>query len=339
MFSGGIINSNSGGKEKSLVVGFWKRALADALDTWILGIFGFAVTVPFRNFFYKFGEDGIWIGLVITFLYTGILQSSIGKGQSLAKKLLKIEVTGLDGNYMGLFRSFLRCSVLVLLFYNSSIYAGLKSLFPFFAQPLPVFIFSSLAITVFTGCAVLLPLHPLKRGIQDLIAGSVVVRAGQFDAEKIAELNDSGKTKRAFIIWIVITVLICGADGYLLSRKNTWTELISLTDLVIQRTELRNPGIGMNIQFATKDHPKQKTLTINGFLPKERYDQDSVRELIFTKTAKLAAENNTEKDLDYIVIQIRSGYNIGIANLSFYQGKVFTAKGDPVIFPEEEPAK
>jgi len=79
-------------KSPKMVAGFWIRAVSDGLDAIILGIFGLCLSLPFKSFFYKMGENGVWIGLIVTFFYAGILQSAIGEGQSLAKRMLKIQV-------------------------------------------------------------------------------------------------------------------------------------------------------------------------------------------------------------------------------------------------------
>ena len=78
--------------DKPVVVGFWFRLLADSLDVGLLGIVGFAAALVLKDVFYELGEHGWWIGLCITFVYTGVLQSMIGNGQTLAKKFLNIHL-------------------------------------------------------------------------------------------------------------------------------------------------------------------------------------------------------------------------------------------------------
>ena len=104
--------------QSRMVVGFWKRLLSDFLDAIVLGIFGLVLALPLKNLFYRLGEGGVWIGFCVTFLYTGILQSSIGDGQSIAKRILKIQVLKMDGGYLSLPMSFLRYSVIALIFYK-----------------------------------------------------------------------------------------------------------------------------------------------------------------------------------------------------------------------------
>src|SRR5262245_57050849 len=88
--------------DKPVVVGFWFRLLADSLDVLLLGIIGFVAVFLLQDLLYEIGEQGWWIGLCITFIYTGVLQSAIGNGQTLAKRFLNIQVLKRDGSFMSL---------------------------------------------------------------------------------------------------------------------------------------------------------------------------------------------------------------------------------------------
>ena len=182
-------------KEKKVVVGFWLRLVSDTIDTIILGLFGLALALPLMDVFNKIGENGLWIGLVITFLYTGILQSSFGKGQSLAKKILKIQVLRRDGSYLSLTRSFLRYLIIALIFYNGWIAMGLFNIFPSLNNYIFPQIYSYVIFTLMIGCAVMVSFHPLKRGLHDLIADSIVVRKRVYTPEKVDQLENPKKQR------------------------------------------------------------------------------------------------------------------------------------------------
>ena len=147
-----------------MIIGFWFCLFSDLLDTLLLGLLGFALIWIFQIFDTGPGENSAWIGLILSFLYGGILQSSLFKGQSVAKNLLNIEVVRLDCGYLSLPLSFLRYSVIELIAYNGvwgSILAG------FFPN-------SAWIGILFLGCVLMVPIHPQKGGIHDLIAGLLV---------------------------------------------------------------------------------------------------------------------------------------------------------------------
>ena len=64
------------------------------------------------------------VGLVISLTYYGLLQSALGRGQTLGKRLLRIEVIGVDGAHLSIGRAVLRSLFLALIVYPG-LYASL----------------------------------------------------------------------------------------------------------------------------------------------------------------------------------------------------------------------
>src|ERR671923_3070682 len=74
------------------IAGFWRRFLAWFIDSLLLGIIGQAIAVLFSSFFFSIGPYGRPIGLLFIIPYFGILNSKIGGGQTIGKRLMKIAV-------------------------------------------------------------------------------------------------------------------------------------------------------------------------------------------------------------------------------------------------------
>ena len=70
------------------ISGFWRRLLAIVLDGLILGIVGFVSGLFFFNFYAQLGGWGRLIGLGVDSIYFGILNSAIGKGQTIGKRMI-----------------------------------------------------------------------------------------------------------------------------------------------------------------------------------------------------------------------------------------------------------
>ena len=146
---------------KKLVIGFWIRLLSDVLDCLILGGFGYLLSIPLKEMFYLIGESAFLIGVIISFLYYGILQSSTGGGQTLANMLLRVQVLRLDGAYLSKSRSFLRFAIPAFLLFNQSIYIEIISIFPDLdTVPFQSF-YSLIVIVLCVGVSLLVALHPL----------------------------------------------------------------------------------------------------------------------------------------------------------------------------------
>ena len=59
---------------------------ADSLDAGFLWIVGLLLSLPLRSVFLRLGERGVFVGLAISLLYTGVLQSRLGGGRTLGKR-------------------------------------------------------------------------------------------------------------------------------------------------------------------------------------------------------------------------------------------------------------
>ena len=323
-------------KEKKIVVGFWLRFVSDIIDAVILGVFGFILAVPFKGVFYSLGENGLFIGLVITFLYTGILQSHIGKGQSIAKKILRIQVLKVDGSYLSLGRSFFRYTVIALIFYNTWIWIALTSLLPFLNNFFLQSIYTYFIIFLFFGVIVLIAFHPLKRGIHDLLANSIVVRKETFEEEKVEFLNNRSKVNRAFVIWGACCAILVGFSIYMMGQQkdsmSLISELVEIQQKIDETTEFKNISIKHTWHtFKSADGVETKTTSINifPFLDMKRFENADLKQEEAKKSVEVVVKNYSRlPECDYINVQVRSGFNIGIASFYTRENMKFDTRGN-----------
>jgi hypothetical protein len=88
--------------DKELRPSVFKRLLALIVDFIILGIIGYVSGLFLEDFYVSLGKYGTLIGRTITIIYFSILQSSIGKGQTVGNKAIGAKVTNLQGEYLSL---------------------------------------------------------------------------------------------------------------------------------------------------------------------------------------------------------------------------------------------
>ena len=100
------------------ICGFWARVLALVVDGIVMGIAGIILGLFFGDQFVQMGRWGRLVGFGITLLYFGILNSHIGKGKTLGKRLMQIRVTGVDGRHITLARSLARIAILASFFFK-----------------------------------------------------------------------------------------------------------------------------------------------------------------------------------------------------------------------------
>jgi hypothetical protein len=164
------------------------------------------------------------------------------------------------------------------------------------------------------GCYVLLPFHPLKRGLHDLIAGSVVVYRDRFDASALAILNDSAKARRAIAIVSCVSAIVIagGIWGFVSISKN-----LPMASLLRIQSKLESSGVfhGTSVMENTVSFGSGTTRSIfvqasvAGPLGREREDLRPEYDLAFQ------AIRDEIKDLskyNFLRVGLRMGYNLGI---------------------------
>jgi uncharacterized RDD family membrane protein YckC len=100
--------------ETPCVSGLWRRIGAALVDGLILGTVGMILGVAFFSQLVELGEWGRIIGLAIAVPYFALLNSRIGKGQTIGKKLLGIRVVNAHAGNIGLGGATLRAVILLL---------------------------------------------------------------------------------------------------------------------------------------------------------------------------------------------------------------------------------
>ncbi len=297
-----------------IVVGFWRRFFADFLDAIFLGIPGFGIGYLFRYTFSSMGLHAIWFGLVCGFLYYGLQHTRLAGGQTLGKRLLGIQVLRRNGEYLDFGKSFLRYLVVSFVFYNG-IYGSLLNHLPPTAMLAVGSVYFLLIIWAFFACFLMIPLHPLKRGLHDIAAGSVVVYKGKFDHEALDHIEDSAKTKRAVIILTIVSVLLAGGCimGVLKLTSGRSDDMAKITAIKrFLETDYDVTRVSIN-----SFNEKAQSLAVVIYVPlatfENKTEKEHIREQVFNKV------NQSFNDLDRfgeLKVVIASGYNIGIANFN-----------------------
>lgn len=153
--------------------GILRRPLAMLIDALILGCGGLILGIALFDTLAHMGAWGRLIGFLIALVYFGVLNSHLGHGQTLGKRILRIEVVQLTGLPLSVSSSFLRSAILSL---------------PYFANGLPLplsrtpkAVFTLLSVVVFGIGGAILYLYLFnrasRRSLHDLLARSVVVRS------------------------------------------------------------------------------------------------------------------------------------------------------------------
>lgn len=184
-------------KNKRWIASFWRRIAAFLVDITILGTSGFCLGFMFQDFFVQIGNWGNLIGFSIALLYYSILNSSLGHGQTLGKKLFKIKVVDSNNNTITVIRSCSRYLVLYIPVYLNGVQPS-GNITPMLLEYLyPLIIFGGLFSTYY----LYLFNRTTRQSLHDLAVGTYVVNINN-------EQQDVGKVWRPHL---AVISLFCAA--------------------------------------------------------------------------------------------------------------------------------
>jgi uncharacterized RDD family membrane protein YckC len=284
----------------------WRRIGAACIDSVVLGVAGMIIGVANYSGFAAMGDRGRFVGWVISILYFGVLNSSIGRGQTLGKRALGIVVVDGNGHRVGIGRSLLRAVVLTT---------------PFFVNGISV---ASPALMVFAGFLIwglgfgviylLLCNRRTRQGLHDFAAATYVLRVGR-EAEAPRSAIWRGH-------WLIIATaslvlfVVCGVTAAHFLQQRTFADLLKLQQRLQQRPEVRAAGVFVSVG-TTWLNGVQSTLhyvTLNAAL--RHRPADPKAEAIEIANEALRAFPEAEHE-DLIVVDLNYGFDIGIAKSSF----------------------
>lgn len=151
--------------------GFWRRAGAFLLDNLLLAGFGLLLGLLLHGALVRLDPWGTLVGFAIAWVYFGVLNSRLGGGQTMGKRLLKIRVVSAEGKALPLPRALLRFLPLGLG------YLALDVLLPatVYHSPWGTVLTSLLTGLVLSSAYLLVFNRPSRRTLHDWCVGSQVV--------------------------------------------------------------------------------------------------------------------------------------------------------------------
>lgn len=213
-----------------LVAGFWRRVAAFLIDGVILIvptlIFGLAVF----EWAVSLGQSGRLIGFVVALLYFGLLNSRLGSGQTIGKRLLGIRVADRNGQLLSPARSILRFLVFAIPYFLNDLWFDVDAAS---LGLMGYLITTILAFVVFGGIGAITYLiifnRRTRQSLHDLVVGSFVVRGAP------AVLPIDLTTPRLHLIvvgcWLTLTLVGPGVGIWLMRDAEQAASLNSLVDL------------------------------------------------------------------------------------------------------------
>lgn len=281
--------------------GIWRRLGAFVVDGVLLGVVGVLAGVVFYEDFVSLGGWGRLIGFAVALAYLGVMNSRLGAGQTLGKRLFKLRVVGADGAPLPLRKALLRSLVLAVPWFLNGA--------PFPADLLASPLLYVLSLAIFGLGGAILYLLFFNRGtrqsLHDLLAGSYVVNA---DATAPIAKTPLWRT-HAMVVGVILAAATLAP--FITSRLATQEPFVAL--MKVFNALNAEPGIvrATVSEGWTSGGGEQTTyLLINAFL--DTPDIQDAR--LAQRLARVAIANDTTVlDLQIVQVVLIYGYDIGIA--------------------------
>jgi uncharacterized RDD family membrane protein YckC len=293
-----------------VIAGFWTRILALFVDGLILGAFGLLLGFFFSDTLMRMAGLGRFIGLLTAVLYFGLLNSSIGNGQTLGKRACKIRVVNRDNEWIPLDLSFARAFVLWLPFTLNGM------MLPQGVVGVP-FLSVLLGILVFGGMGAIVYLYVFNRktrqSLHDLAVGTYVVRAsttGRLEIPRIWKGHLVITGAYCALVIIVITVLVP-----IISKNSVFSQFVSLQNSITSSGKAYSVSVMENnfTSIVGGNKRAENHLVVTAFTKGKPVSPQNLASEIAAIVLKDCPEVFSK---DRLIIRITYGYDIGIASFS-----------------------
>jgi uncharacterized RDD family membrane protein YckC len=163
--------------ETAQISGFWRRVAAFMIDLMILGLPLLLLGLLMFRWLAGLGQTGRSIGFVVALLYFGLLNSSLGGGQTIGKRLQGIRVVDRSGATLSPVRSIVRFLVIGIPYFLNGLWFDTDA---FSVEPPAYLLGVLLDFVVLGGLGATAYLYVFNRrtrqSLHDLAVGSFVVR-------------------------------------------------------------------------------------------------------------------------------------------------------------------
>ena len=289
-----------------VIAGFWRRVAAFLIDVLFIGLIGFGSGYFLFNFYMSLGLGGILIGLVVATLYFGLLNSSLGGGQTFGKRVLGTRVEDAVGNFISPGRSILRYLVLAFPFFlNKAVSDGL------FAN---IWIAAVFTIPVFAGFAAFAYLLVFNRRtrqlVHDLWLGTYVIRA---TSPRPAIAPAMWRGHLVVVAALCLVALALAAAAPIVARMPFFQGILAVREAIMGTGDVRVTSVSGGTTYVVQNGQTVKTSIFLILAHVKSPPASPQAEAAHFVQLALQADPSVAT-YDHVNVSISFGYDIGIAS-------------------------
>jgi uncharacterized RDD family membrane protein YckC len=286
--------------------GFWRRVAAFAVDALALAALGQVVGILLADPFARAGEWGRLIGFGLALAWFVPFDSRLGGGRSPGKQLLGLRVARLDGTPCGVGRASARCAILLLPFFLNGAPLPASLLFGpgVYAVSLLVFGIGLVSLYLFAFD------RRTHRALHDRLTRTAVFRLAAAPAGSRPTL---GAGHRAAIAVLIAFTLAAPLALRHLVRAGPLVEIAQLYAAVTALPGVRYAGVADTLgpeegpQGTDEAHVVSVDAVVDRDVARPGTLPEKIAAVVFASFPGAAAA-------DRIVIELRHGFDIGIAS-------------------------
>jgi len=283
-----------------IIAGFWRRSLAFLLDGLLLGLAGSALGFALFDVMAGLGVWGRLVGFAISLFYFGLLDSSIGGGQTLGKRLMKIRVVDRAGTTLPLWKTMARFTVLAAPTYLNNLALPVTAMSPVILFLVGFILFgmgsASIYLYVFNKAT--------RQSVHDLSVGSFVVRA---DADRPVEARMW--RGHLAIAGSLVGVALLGIGASTILAGKLPAGLLDAVEALNETDRVHTASVFVGKVWGEKGDSEY--VTVNAIVKQNPDDPDSLmRELAQT----VVRAYPKAKEVHHINVTLTYGFDLGIAS-------------------------
>ena len=298
------------------IAGFWRRCAAFIVDGIFLGllelaIWGIPKIIGSQGvIWFELGPYGRLIGLALTLAYFGLLDSGIGDGRTIGKRLLGIAVRDGTNKPIGIGRSIIRTSIWAIpITFNGS-------MLPVSVLQTPVLVWLLIVIIGGLVAAILYTMvfnRHARQGLHDMVCGTYVIN---FKGQPITTFPQTARIHWITSGVLVALVAVLAAVGIIIIQVpgTKFNQILQVQQMLISDSRLFSVEVYDSTQFQFYEGGKSNhVLKVKAWFKGLPSDEERARMTGDIALALLDRVDNIDQ-YDLMQILVISGYDFGITN-------------------------
>lgn len=305
-------------KFQIVLSGFWRRFFAFLLDNLILAVFGGILGIFLGSQFTQMGDWARLIGFAVVIVYFGVLNSSLFNGQTVGKRLLRIQVVNTNVECISLRVSLLRAFILFV-----PNYLGVFALlFPPSMEILQVIFEMIIFLIGFAIVYLAIFNRKTRQSFHDVILKTYVIKTKKGNEKKLDFGNVPQKHYIVIAIFIVVIIVVQTVSKNMLEEISgiNFNKLYAVQQKICQEVNVNAASVTEGVEIINGN--KYTYFRIQFYMDEDNNNFDSVA----LKAVKTAMDNySNAKNKDEVQVIINGGYDIGIVKIN----KVYSISRSP----------